>query len=397
MTNRNIILGVSGVFFLICFAIVGRFFFGGPEPEIGLSESEHESIFTRIIRTIGSAVAIPFEKETGKTYHVSLDGDDGMDGLTSGTAFSTIQKALEAAYPGDIIVLSDGVYRQGFVTVRNGEKDSPITIRGTAGAVVKGNDTTSRVIEIRHDYHHLVGFAVDGLDGDRESKKNYRDKLIYLQGQEEKSGVHGVRIVGMSIRNAGGECVRLRYYATQNEILDNLIENCGAYDFLFGDGGKNGEGVYIGTAPEQTDDGKNPTDGKDRSDGNIVRGNRIDTDGNECVDIKEGSSGNIVERNVCTGQKDPESAGLDSRGSDNFFIRNEVFGNVGAGIRLGGDKKTDGVGNSVIENDIHDNEGGGIKLQRGPQKLICGNRFSGNGKDDILGSEADDVENDDEC
>ena len=52
------------------------------------------------------------------------------------------------------------------------------------------------------------------------------------------------------------------------------------------------------------------------------------------LDIKEGSSFNIVEYNKCTGQRDPNSGGLDSRGNDNIFRYNEIYDNLGAGVRL---------------------------------------------------------------
>ena len=105
--------------------------------------------------------------------------------------------------------------------------------------------------------------------------------------------------------------------------------------------------------------------------------------------MKEGSSGNIVEYNNCTGQKDKESAGLDSRGSKNIFRYNEVYGNLGAGVRLGGDEDNDGINNDVYENTIKNNVSGGIKFQRAPQGKICGNKMEGNKGGDSVGSEAE--------
>ena len=110
----------------------------------------------------------------------------------------------------------------------------------------------------------------------------------------------------MTFKNAGGECVRLRYFAQHNEIATSRhSRRCGVHDFRFKAGGKNGEGIYIGTAPEQRGDGKNPTTDPDLSNGNWIHHNSFDTQGNECVDIKEAASGNLVENNRCTGQRDP--------------------------------------------------------------------------------------------
>ena len=43
-------------------------------------------------------------------YYVSATGNDAHDGRTEQTAFSTPQKAIEAAQPGDVILLMNGTY-----------------------------------------------------------------------------------------------------------------------------------------------------------------------------------------------------------------------------------------------------------------------------------------------
>jgi len=322
---------------------------------------------------------------SGKKYFVSLEGKDSNDGLSEGAAFFSIQNALDLVEAGDGVILADGVYLQDFVTRRDGTLERPMVIMGSKNAVVKGTGKSVKIVEINHDHYALQGFTVDGLDGDKNDKKNYRDKLIYVQGIDPLNGITGTRILNMDLRNAGGECLRIKYFSKKNEVAFNNIFGCGAYDFIFSEGGKNGEGIYIGTAPEQVAKDKNPTQDVDNSNDNWIHDNVINTQGNECVDIKEGSSGNLVENNKCTGQKDPDSGGLDARGSSNTFRKNEVYGNLGAGLRLGGDKKDDGINNVVIDNYFHDNERGGIKIQNSPQGQICDNKFSNNAKGDIVG------------
>lgn len=124
----------------------------------------------------------------------------------------------------------------------------------------------------------------------------------------------GLKVINMTFKNAAGECLRLRYFAKNNEVAQSNFTNCGVLDFRFSGGGKNGEAIYIGTAPEQWGQFGAPTNHADESNNNWIHDNIINTLGNECVDIKERSMGNIVERNDCTGQKDPDSAGFDSRG-----------------------------------------------------------------------------------
>lgn len=317
---------------------------------------------------------------------VSPNGDDANDGSTSESAFRTIQHALEKAVPGDTINLASGTYEQDIKTIRSGTQQNPITIAGSRDAVVKGAGS-ARIIEINHSYITLKNFTVDGLWDDANSANGYRDKLIYVQGKDKSLGLQGLKILNMHLQNAGGECVRLRYFVEGSEIAFNSIKNCGIYDFKFGDmEEKNGEAVYVGTAPEQTGDGKNPTSDPDRSSNNWIHDNDIDTQGNECVDLKEGATDNIVENNYCTGQKDPDSAGLNTRGNNNIFRYNRVEKNKGAGIRLGGDTSSDGTGNVVYSNFIENNVAGGIKFQAKEQGLICENSMNGNQAGDSIGS-----------
>lgn len=321
----------------------------------------------------------------GTNYYVSSNGEDGNSGISSDKSWRTIQKAVDIAEPGDVINLSEGEYFQDVLTRRSGSTSAPIVITGPQTAVIRGGGN-ARVIEVNHDYISFVGFTVDGLHGSSDSKSGYRDKLVYILGKEARSGVVGTKVFNLTLRNAGGECLRLRYFTQVNEIAYNTFFNCGRYDFAFKDGGKNGEGVYVGTAPEQIEDGRNPTTDPDQSNENWIHHNKFDTQGNECVDIKEAAEGNIVEYNSCTGQKDKNSGGMDSRGNSNIFRYNEIFGNRGAGVRLGGDKKSAGINNDVYGNTIRDNAAGGIKFQRYPQGKVCENKMEGNVKGNSVGT-----------
>ena len=345
---------------------------------------------TEIIAT-GAATLFPSNIQAGSQWYVSPSGNDSSDGRSMDQAFKTVQKALDVAAPGSTINLQPGEYRQDFITKRDGTSDNPITIKGPKEATVKGAGN-GRVIEINHDYLVLDGFTVDGRHASTNSQDDYRDKLIYAQGKGQHDGVNGLKIYNMTITNAGGECVRLRYYAQNNEIAYNSISNCGNHDYRYDDGGKNGEGIYIGTAPEQRGDGKNPTKDNDESNSNWIHHNYFNTQGNECVDIKENSKFNIVENNTCTGQKDPESGGLDARGGSNIFRYNEIYENEGAGVRLGGDTVGENINNEVYENTIRNNKKGGIKIMEIPQGKICGNIMSGNGGGDAVGEYGEDFD-----
>ena len=98
----------------------------------------------------------------------------------------------------------------------------------------------------------------------------------------------------------------------------------------------------------------------------------------ECVDVKEAARGNLVERNRCSGSDDPDGAGFSSRGDHTTFRDNVSTHHAGAGIRLGGDRRTQGVRNNVVGNTLSDNAGYGLKVLRRPQGQIAANTFARN-------------------
>ncbi|MEH2059107.1 MAG: right-handed parallel beta-helix repeat-containing protein, partial [Nostoc sp.] len=49
-------------------------------------------------------------KVTGKTYYVSGTGNDNNSGLSTSSAFRTIQKAADLTSPGDTVLIMNGLY-----------------------------------------------------------------------------------------------------------------------------------------------------------------------------------------------------------------------------------------------------------------------------------------------
>lgn len=315
-------------------------------------------------------------------WYVRPSGAGLHNGRSWESAFATIQQALDVAQPGDTIYLGPGDYYEDLVTKRHGTASAPITLLGPSDAVVHGSGAKDRIFQIYHDYYRLDGWTINGHDGQGNALENYRNKLLYVHGQAAayagavQRGPQGLEVRNMHLLNAGGECIRLRYFVQYANIHHNLIRNCGIYAFVFKTGGKNGEGIYIGTSSTQWGDGKNPTNEPDQTSFNHIHHNQIDTQGNECIEIKEGSTDNLIEENECTGGQDPDAAGLVSRGDGNIFRYNKTYGHAGGGLRLGGhmiDGYQYGVGNVIYGNTIFGNALGGIKFENYPQALVCGN------------------------
>lgn len=270
--------------------------------------------------------------------------------------FGRIDHAVAAAQPGDVVLVHRGTYRTPFTTQRDGRADAPIRII-SGGARLVG-DKSGRMVQILHDHVTLERFEISD-----------DDILIWVQGAA------GVQILNNTLRDAQGECVRIKYFSRYTEVAGNRITGCGQRGFSLADRRKNGEGIYIGTAPEQRH--RNPTDEPDASNSNYVHDNVIRTRA-ECVDVKESAANNLVTRNHCSGSQDPDGAGFSSRGRFTIFRENVAIGNAGAGIRLGGDAADDGIQSLVLRNQLLANKGYGVKVQREPQRQICGNTVDAN-------------------
>ncbi|MEZ4718365.1 MAG: hypothetical protein R2851_20070 [Caldilineaceae bacterium] len=78
----------------------------------------------------------------GTVYYLAPAGNDGRAGTSPATAWATFDRAWESLFPGDVLVLLDGVYHQSLAPgVRDGEPGAPITIRAAhdGQAVIDGD------------------------------------------------------------------------------------------------------------------------------------------------------------------------------------------------------------------------------------------------------------------
>ncbi len=365
----------------------------------GLLIAKQKNSFTSPTIKQSAPAASEIKENAPSIYYISPSGNDGNSGKSSTSPWKTIQKAINIAGPGDTINLGSGIYFQDMRTKVNGTADSPITLIGSKDTIIKGGGKT-RVFEVNHNNIILKGFTIDGLFGDPNKVKGYRDKLLYVQGKGIRSGVTGLKVDGLQLKNAGGECLRLRYFAHDNEVTKTTIGPCGVADFKFPSKDKNGEGIYLGTSSNQWNDKKNPTNDPDGSTRNWIHHNTFNTQGNECLDAKEGSFGNIIEYNKCTGQRDSDSGGFDSRGDGNIFRHNEIYENLGTGIRLGGHTVGGvqyGKNNEVYANIIRNNKSGALSIQVLPQGKICENSMANNGSRMIVGLSNSSIRPDSTC
>jgi hypothetical protein len=296
--------------------------------------------------------------------------------------YPTLQAALDAAGPGTTVRLATaGEHAGPAISRRDGAAGAPIVITGVPGARLSCPGGQHRCLELSHSWYQIDGLNIQGGTSN-----------LYLVGPSAGAYVHDVKIVNSTFRGRSGtgECIRVKYQAFNVEIANNDIADCGLGKCC--SSSKNGEGIYIGTAPEQLVE-KNPSPERDRTHDVWIHHNVIHPY-NECVDIKEASFAVLVEHNTCGGQRDPESGAFGSRGGQpgegNTFRFNTIENALGACIRFGGDADPDGTGNAFHDNVCRDISGEwGVKQMRTPQGLICGNRFEGSLPSEGLSREED--------
>lgn len=304
---------------------------------------------------------------------VSNTGSDNNTGYSSETPLKFIQSAINKADPGDKIIIMPGRYYEKLTTIKDGTKNNPIKVLGTNDVVIYGDrEEGGRIIEIKHSFIEIYNLNIDGHFGFTKNKSDYHDKLIYIIGNPELM-LEGLKIVNSDLQNAWGECLRLKF-VKDVEIAYNSISSCGLRDYVFGRNKQNGEGIYIGTAPEQTKNGK-----LDKSRDINIHHNIISTFAAECIDVKEGTEKVTISENICYEQKAPSSGGISVRGNYVTVENNMIFNNSGAGVRLGGDNLEYGR-NNCIKNNFIDTSKYGIKimnnLNRFYKNLITDNNES---------------------
>jgi hypothetical protein len=300
-----------------------------------------------------------------RTIHVSPTGNDKALG-TADLPLKTLKKALGTAANGDTVVLSAGAHRGDVQTTVAG-----VTIEGPADAIVSA--PSNRGIEILHGQTTLRGFTLEKCD---------IGVWIYAASD--------CVLEGLTLRDMEGEGVRIRNQSCRNVVRRCSFARMGRKGFDAAAGKKNGEGVYIGTAPEQRSKNQ-PPNVPDQCRGNIVEDCTFQTEAAEAVDIKEDCEENVVRRCTASDGRDPDGAIFGSRGDRNRFEECVATGGLGHGFRFGGDTVKQGKygqaadrvygANNVMRNcRAEKNALWGAAPMVQPQDIDGSNAFAGNGK-----------------
>lgn len=123
-----------------------------------------------------------------QTWYVAPGGTG--DGSSSASALPRIQLALQAAQPGDTVLVAPGTYAELVATVRGGAVGLPITIKpsGAPGSVVVSR--AGQVLQVSHPDHVVDGLHFDGqyaaTDAVRVSSNG--DRFVLRHAEIRRSG-----------------------------------------------------------------------------------------------------------------------------------------------------------------------------------------------------------------
>ncbi|QJU52615.1 right-handed parallel beta-helix repeat-containing protein [Herbiconiux sp. KACC 21604] len=264
--------------------------------------------------------------DAGGATGASVDCDPA--GATLVSTADELTRALRDAVAGDRIVLADGRYDGTFTATARGTGSAPITLCGSADAVLDGGSTDS-------------GYTLH-LDG---ASRWIVAGLTVTGGQKgvmlDASSHNELR--SLTVSGVGDEGVHFRSGSSDNLLADSVIERTGLREPRFG------EGVYIGSARSNWCD---LTDcDPDASDRNRVTRTTISGTTAEPIDVKEGTTGGELTGNVLDGSALTEADSLiDVKGSDWVVSGNRGTASPGDGAQVHVIDGLGGAGNVFTAN-----------------------------------------------
>ncbi|MBI4951798.1 MAG: right-handed parallel beta-helix repeat-containing protein [Myxococcales bacterium] len=122
---------------------VGSAFFlpAGAAYEVRVTLADPDGVTNGTLTASGVTRAVAVPASTGSAFHVAPGGDDAADG-SEATPFASIGRGLDAAQPGDSVVVHAGTYHEEITLPRGGTAGAPITLRaaGDGPVVMDGAD-----------------------------------------------------------------------------------------------------------------------------------------------------------------------------------------------------------------------------------------------------------------
>ncbi len=265
-----------------------------------------------VIWTICCAVLFGVGGEVlAATYYVANNGNNNNPGTTA-QPWATLQKAVDAVAPGDVIIVRAGIYA-GCRIGKSGTANLPITLKADSGArpLINSLASTNRhqsLIEVENFDARVSYWIIDGFE------------------------ISGAPRHGVDIRNAD--------YIT--------VQNCFSHNN--GSTSVRGDGIFLGFSNHPTlqfnELSFNSEHGlyhSNSADYPTIRGNRLHHNANAGIhingDLSQGGDGvisfGLIEKNVIWENGTGGGSGINCDGLSDSVIRNNLlYANRASGISL---------------------------------------------------------------
>lgn len=134
---------------------------------------------------------------------------------TFSSPFNNFSSAMDAAQPGDVVLVLPGVYADQITSQRDGSAAQPITVKAYDPANRPLVTNAGQVLYLNHAYHIIDGFIIDGQFGNAD--------VVRI-----RSGGDNAMVRNCEIKNGVKDGIDL------SMADDVLIENCEIHHFLAG-------------------------------------------------------------------------------------------------------------------------------------------------------------------
>ncbi len=192
--------------------------------------------------------------EVAGLYCVSPSGDDSNAG-TVGSPWRTLQHAADSVFPGDVVQVRDGIYRETLQIEKNGRPDSPIQFEAYPGEapIIEGKEFGRQTcVTISANYVNLKGFEIRNGDTGLEMTGHHIEISScrihhFLCGLSPHNGAHDFTLEDVELDHFllyGFDASR--WGENEPECYGGFFYECTAHDcldpeenvdgFAFGDG-----------------------------------------------------------------------------------------------------------------------------------------------------------------